>query len=212
MVNRRYVWLALAVLPLLCGSTTDSSRDTVPPQPPRFAPPPRGVLFADDFSKGLAHWRPDRADVWTVRHRALLADLPDHKQVRSLIWTGDSAWTNYALDFDVCMIRGVDKGAVVRADGDIGIGVDLRGGTYQDVLAYVRDWPVGKNSATNANATWNHVRVEAVDDHVRIWVNGDLRIDRTQSKAKHGRIGLAAYTGGSGECTVYYDNVIVTAR
>jgi hypothetical protein len=43
-------------------------------------------------------------------------------------------------------------------------------------------------------------------------VNGELRLDRSIARAeRRGGIALAAYTGGVGECTVYYDNVIVTA-
>jgi hypothetical protein len=45
-----------------------------------------------------------------------------------------------------------------------------------------------------------------------VWVNGALAIDRSDSRRarSNGRIALAAYTGGVGECTVYYDNVVVT--
>jgi hypothetical protein len=209
MGSRRHVWAVLAV-PLMAAA--DITRSTAPPPPPKFDPPAHGVLFADDFSHDLGKWTPDRAGVWSVRHRVLRADLPDHKQLRSLLWSGDSTWTDYALDFDVCGIRGVDKGAVVRGQGELGVGVDLRGGSYQDVVAYVKEMSIGKKDAINANATWNHVRVEVAGEQVRVWVNGELRIDHKQTKVKQGRIALAAYTGGSGECTVYYDNVVVTGH
>jgi len=44
-------------------------------------------------------------------------------------------------------------------------------------------------------------------------VDDALLIDKEDPrKARpHGRIALAAYTGGTGQCTVYYDNVIVTS-
>jgi hypothetical protein len=207
MGRGRHVWVALA-MPLFAA--TDISRSTTPPAPPKFDPPAQGVLFSDDFSHDLGKWNPDRPGVWSIRHRALRADLPDEKQVRSLLWAGDSSWTNYTLDFDVCGIRGVDKGAVVRAQGELGVGVDLRGGSYQDVVAYVKDMPIGKKNAVNANAAWNHVKIQVADEQVRVWVNGELRLDHKQSRVKQGRIALAAYTGGSGQCTVYYDNVVVT--
>jgi hypothetical protein len=54
-----------------------------------------------------------------------------------------------------------------------------------------------------------------------VWVNGEQKLDKTDGRAESrgdphsaknfGRIALPAYTGGSGQCTVYYDNVVVTA-
>ena len=212
MGNRRYLWIALVIAPLACGGAVDTLRTAAPPRSPRFSLPSHGVLFADDFSDGLNAWRPDRPGVWSVQHGAARADLPDQRQLRSLLWTGDANWTDYALDFDVCMMRGVDKGAVVRGLGDLGLGVDVRGGSYQDVVVYAREWPLGKASALNTGAAWNHVRIEVVSDRLRVWVNLDLRIDRVQYHCRQGRIALAAYTGGVGQCTVYYDNVVVTSR
>jgi hypothetical protein len=203
-------WLVLALVPLLC-SAGDPTRFATPPTPPRFAPPAHGVLFADDFSHGLDSWQPDQAGVWSTWRGMLRADLPDQKQLRSLLRAGDPAWRDYALDFDACMMRGVDKGAVVRLVEESGVGVDLRGGSYQDVIAYIREWPVGKAPAINPNATWNHVRIEVHRDRMVVRVNDERVLDRPIARAPRGGIAMAAYTGGSGECTVYYDNVIVTA-
>jgi hypothetical protein len=212
MGNRRYLWIALVIAPLACGGAVDTLRTAAPPRSPRFSLPSHGVLFADDFSDGLNAWRPDRPGVWSVQHGAARADLPDQRQLRSLLWTGDANWTDYALDFDVCMMRGVDKGAVVRGTPEIGVGVDVRGGSYQDVVAYVREWPLGKAPVVTPDAAWNHVRIEAVGNRIRVRINGELKLDRNQTRAREGRIALAAYTGGSGQCTVYYDNVVVTEQ
>jgi hypothetical protein len=199
---------------LLVGTATDATRFARPSPAPPLHRPGHGVLFADDFSSGtLKGWTPDRLDVWSVSHGMLRADLPDQKQVRSLLYAGDTSWTNVAVDLDVCMMRGVDKGVVVRVGGTSGMGVDLRGGSYQDVLMYLRDWPMGRANATNANGAWNHLRVVASGDRFRVFVNGELKIDRPDARSarRSGRIALPAYTGGVGQCTVYYDNVVVTA-
>lgn len=207
--------LLLATLLLLGASgRVDEARVASPPRSPRFAPPATGVLFADDFSAPTlsAQWRPDRAGVWSVTRGMLRADLPDEKQLRSLIRTGDSSWTDYAVDVDICMMRGVDKGVIVRVEGDNGIGIDLRSGVYQDVVMYLRALPMGKAQATNANGVWNHLRVEIRGDRLRVRVNGDVRLERTDARSARPRGGIAlpAYTGGVGQCTVYYDNVVVT--
>jgi len=207
--------LLAAAAALLLGTcaASDATRFARPSPSPAPGRPDHGVLFYDDFSgPALAAWRADKPGVWSLWRGMLRADLPDQKQLRSLIYAGDSTWENIAVDFDVCMMRGVDKGVVVRAGAETGIGVDLRGGTYQDVLMYFREWPLGHEDVTNANGTWNHLRVEAQGTRFRVFVNGALKIDRREVKKapRSGAIALPAYTGGVGECTVYYDNVIVT--
>lgn len=206
--------LLAALLVPAAGSGMDEARVATPPRSPRFAPPAHGVLLADDFSGGVlgGHWRPDQDGIWTVTRGMLRADLPDVKQTRSLIYAGDSTWTDYAVDVDICMMRGVDKGVIVRIEGETGLGIDLRSGSYQDLVAYLREWPMGRAQATNANGVWNHLRVEVRGTRVRVRVNGDLRFERkdVRNLRASGGIALPAYTGGVGQCTVYYDNVVVT--
>jgi hypothetical protein len=202
-----------AVILTITGSAFDETRNAYPSPPPALQRPSAGLLFADDFSNGSLHrWDPDRDGVWTTARGMLRADLPDQKQVRSLIQAGDTSWTDIAVDLDMCMMRGVDKGVVVRVRGEAGMGVDLRGGSYQDVVMYQREWPMGRAAATNANGTWNHMRVEARGHRYKVFVNGELKLDRVDGRSARpaGRIALPAYTGGVGKCTVYYDNIVVT--
>lgn len=200
---------------LAVGATSfDQAREAMPPPAPRPPAPVGHVLFRDDFStRALAGWEIDRDGVWTVRGGVLKAELPDRKQERSFLFAGSESWTNYALDLDVLGMRGVDKGVAVRVmDRKTGLGVDLRGPGYQDVIANVREWPVGKAGVVNANGVWHHLRIEVRKQSLRVWVNGVLLIDRPEvhRMPATGRIALAAYTGGVAECTVYYDNVVVT--
>ena len=206
--------LVVGTVLLLAGAAHDDTRFAMPSSSPRLQRPANGVLFADDFSsRDLSAWTPDRPGVWTAHRGLMRADLPDQKELRSLAYAGDTSWTDVALDVDVCMMRGVDKGAILRVQGESGIGVDLRGGSYQDVVMYLRQWPMGRAAVTNANGTWNHLRIEARGQRYRVFVNGELKLERTDNRATppRGRIALPAYTGGVGQCTVYYDNVLVTA-
>jgi len=213
-VMPRLVLLAVTTTVLLGAAYEDDTRYAMPSSPPRLHKPAGRVLFVDDFSgRKLEAWSSDREGVWSVWRGMLRADLPDQKQLRSLIRAGDTSWTDIAVDLDVCMMRGVDKGVVVRVKGDAGLGVDLRGGGYQDVVMYQREWPMGRARAMNANGTWNHLRVEARGNRYLVFVNGELKLDRVDGRngRPSGRIALPAYTGGYGQCTVYYDNVVVTA-
>ncbi len=212
--GRRIVWCA--ALACVAGAaslawSSDEERAALPPPSPKGRGAPERVLFADDFTSGaLDRWNADREGVWTVRAGMLRADLPDAKQERSLLHAGDDAWTDYALEFDVCMMRGVDKGAVLRIEGQTGVGVDLRSGTYQDVLLHVREWRIGRSKVTNANGVWHHVRIEARGERWRVWVNGESVLAARDGRRLRGHFALAAYTGGIGRCTVWYDNVVVT--
>lgn len=212
--GRRVVW-CMALACAACGAwpawSSDEERAALPPPAPKRAAAPGRALFADDFSDAsLERWRPDRDGVWSVRGGMLRADLPDAKQERSLLHAGDDAWGDYALEFDVCMMRGVDKGAVVRIEGQTGVGVDLRSGTYQDVLLHVREWRIGRAKVTNANGVWHHVRIEARGERWRVWVDEEPALDVRDGRRMRGHFALAAYTGGVGRCTVWYDNVVVT--
>ena len=148
---------------------------------------------------------------WEVRDGMLRADLPDVKQAHSFLFAGDSTWTDYAVDFDVCGMRGVDKGVVVRVSRRHGLGVDLRGAEHQDVLLFVNEFPAGSSKVENANGSWHHVRVAIRGSACRVTVDNRVVVDRHLliKPPRRGGIALAAYAGGVGQCTVYYDNVVV---
>jgi hypothetical protein len=205
--------LAGAIAALAVGGSSGPEREALPPTSPRLHTIPASALFSDDFSDGtLAPWRTDRDGVWTVRYGMLRADLPDAKQQHSLAYAGSEAWTNYAVDLDVCAMRGVDKGVVVRVRDKRGLGVDLRGPGYQDLKLHINEMPVGRVAASNGNGVWHHLRVEVRGSVCRVMLNGDALLEKKVSLRlpASGAIALAAYTGGAGECTVYYDNIVVT--
>ena len=202
----------MTLVTLGASPSSDPARTALPPSlTPTRVPGTR--LFEETFSSGLDGWKADRENVWAVRRGLLRAELPDERQQHSFLYAGSENWTDIALDFDVCAMRGVDKGAAVRVVGESGIGIDLRGPGYQDLIMHRRQWPMGKVRVINPNGVWHHLRIEARGQRFQVFVNGELMLDKVDRKDSHpkGRIALAAYTGGVGECTVYYDNVVVTA-
>jgi len=210
----RIGWLLACAL--MMEGASDSTRDAIPPPSPKMARPPGRVLFSDDFHGATlaSGWKADKPEVWTLHHGVIKADMPDGRQLRSFLYTGSDEWTDYAVDVDVCAMRGADKGVAVRVvEGEGGMAVDLRGSDYQDVLLQRREWPLAKISVTNANGVWHHLRVECRGRRYRVWVNDTVVIDKEDSRKARmsGGIALAAYTGGVGECTLYYDNVVVTS-
>ena len=198
---------------LLAGqdrSKVASAAGSAVPESPRFDKP-KDALWTDDFSKAdLSRWKPDQEGVWTVKDGMLRARLPDEKQKKSFLHAGDDDWTDYAVDLDVCLSRGVDKGVAVRVQGDEGIAIDLRGPGYDDLVVHRGFLQLGKSSIRNPNGEWHHIRVEVQGTRYRVFVNRKQLLEVEDDDRKNGGIALAAYTGGSAKCTVYYDNVAVT--
>lgn len=203
----RFVVLALAALAM-------AGDDRGIPPVPAFPGAGQGPqpLFASDFRDGLHGWRFDRPGWWSSGGAALCAVLPERKQVHSLATAGSPDWTDYALDLDLCGVAGVDRGAAVRSEGRKGIGVDLRGPPYDDLLLHRDHVELGRARVANANRRWHHLRIEARGNRYRVFVNGALVLDRVDRGRAHpcGGIALAAYTGGVGQCRVCFANVRVT--
>jgi hypothetical protein len=179
-------------------------------------PPARpSVLFSSSFDRGMP--RGIRFDAkndgtWRVRQGRLHARLPNKKQQKSIAYIGSERWANYAVEADVCGLRGVDKGIAVRVVGDDGVGVDLRGGKYQDLLVYRGKTQIGQAPMPNRNGRWYRLRVEARGPAYRVYVNERLAFHYRDPSNDHrnGKLALAAYTGGEGQCAVAFDNVVVT--
>ena len=207
---RHACWAASALLLLAGPARGQSPLDSLPAPP---APAPSATAVLTERFQDLDAWRPDREGVWSAERGMFHAHLPDKPQERSLIYVGSVDWGDYAVDLDVFQSRGADKGLLVRVRGDVGIGVDLRGGEYQDVLVYRREVPLGHAQAPNPDRQWHHLRVEARGSSYSVFVDGRLVL-RCHDKlpgARHGRIALPAYTGGKGACSVLYANVVVTS-
>jgi hypothetical protein len=169
-------------------------------------------LLAERFSSpDLAGWTLSPPGPWSVQGGRLKAVLPNVKQEKALAYFGSEQWQDYSVDLDVCGMRGADKGVVVRVDGTEGVGVDLRGDGYDDVLLYHNSQQLGKSEAPNQNGHWHHLRIEARGARYQVFVNGALKInyDDQANTRPAGRLALAAYTGGKGQCEVLYDNVVV---
>jgi hypothetical protein len=202
------VVIAVALLMTRPSKRAADARGHVPDSP-RFEKP-QDALFTDDFSDGLSRWKADHEGIWQVENGVLRARLPDKKQQRSFLRAGDPDWTDYAVDVDVCMTRGADKGVAVRVAGKEGVAVDLRGAKYQDALLHRGMKRLGKAKVRNANGEWHHIRFEVRGTRYTVFVNEKKLIEAEESERKRGGIALAAYTGGVAKCTVYYDNVAVT--
>ena len=210
----RFVLALLLALVLACQPEAASTRSRMGLTSEETARSQRHeVLFAADFESGWPRGMSvDRERVWSVVDGKLRAQLPDRKQERSFAYVGSEEWSDYAVDVDVYGDRGVDKGIAVRADGGKGVGIDLRSGSYNDVVMYRGFSQLGRAPASNLNGKWYHLRVEVRGNQYRVYVNRALKLDYTDedNARPRGCVALAAYTGGAGACLLYFDNLVVT--
>jgi hypothetical protein len=204
---------SLAIL-LACDAGLTVVRDTpIEAAPVEAAETRSTVLFETDFQngrpKGMAF---DREDVWTVTAGKLRAELPMRRQLRSFAYVGSDTWTDYAVEVDVHGERGVDKGVAVRIENGKGVGVDLRSDGYNDVVMYRGFTQLGRAPSPNRNGKWYRLRVEVQGNHYRVYVNRALKLEYVDPNGERpaGRVALAAYTGGIGECVIWFDNLVVT--
>ena len=204
---------ALAALALVFVVPTDSPGARKADAP--LSPAGR-VLFQDDFDSGAPSpaWAFDDEGEWRVTDGKLRITMPNGKQRRSFAYAGSDLWRDYCLDLDLCGLSGVDKGVAVRVEEDRqGVGIDLRGPGYDDLVVY-RGWQNwARGGVKNPNGAWHHVRIYLHGNRYRVYLDQKLVVDYTDvdDSRPRGRIALAAYTGGVGECEILYDNVVVRA-
>jgi type 1 glutamine amidotransferase len=72
----------------------------------------------------------------------------------------------------------------------------IYGERFGEWLADLKNDPAGK--AAFRLDQWNHYRIEAIGDHLRVWVNGVLTADLIDGRAPEGIIALQVHGGGQG--------------
>ncbi len=179
------------------------------------------VLFFDDFSDGsLSDWVIEGGN-WSVDNGNLLG-FETGRAHAGRIDSGSGEWDNYRLDVDVNNNLGVDEGVGFRyTPGGSSYELNLRHGTgafgtpelvlrknLNGVVSTIGD----THSVSLVNNKWYQVRVEVINENIKIWVNNSLVFSITDSgtKIKKGTITLSYWTGDVAVAKVRFDNVKVT--
>ncbi len=195
--------------------------------PSQSTTPTASVLFADDFSRDTGTWwvGQDENGTVTISGGELLvrnytsAQYTAHTEagqnLSDFIWTVDSRLVGGALDnWHYFSFRYTDASNRYRvgysADGWY-MGEVLRNGEQ------VEEWaaPTQSSAIRQGVGATNTVRIEAIGNQVRFYVNDTLLIDHVVSPANaipSGDIGLAvASMSGADYSEVAFDNVLVVA-
>ncbi|NPV66641.1 MAG: hypothetical protein HPY64_05800 [Anaerolineae bacterium] len=186
-----------------------------------------GVLFADDFSRDTGTWWVGQDENGTVTitggelriRNYTSAQYTAHTEagqnLGDFIWTVDSRLVDGALDnWHYFSFRYVDASNRYRvgysADGWY-MGEVVRNGEQVEEWVTPTQSPVIRQGVGATNT----VRIEAIGNQVRFFINDTLMIDRVVSPANaipSGDIGLAvASMSGADYSEVAFDNVLVVA-
>ncbi len=206
-------------LSVVCGAV-------IPPTPTVAATTTTsGVLFADDFSSDTGNWWVGQDENGTVTiaggeiriRNYTSAQYTAHSEasqnLSDFIWTVDSRLVGGALDnWHYFSFRYVDGGNRYRvgysADGWY-MGEVVRNGEQVEEMAA----PTQTSAIRQGVGVTNNVRIEAIGNQVRFYVNDTLLIDYVVSPANaipSGDIGLAvASMSGADYSEVAFDNVLV---
>jgi len=161
------------------------------------------VLFEEDFDSGYPDWL--EAGKWAIEDGALTNAVDG-------IYTGigEPGWTDYVFEVKVKLEKGATILYVRMAD-ERGYGVWINENSlklWKDLL------PVGIDLAEKAHdfalGQFHNLRIKAVGNNLKVYVEGDLKIDYTDTNNPQltGRPGVEVL----GQDKVYFDDIRVMGR
>lgn len=171
-------------------------------------------LFNDTFDGGLTQWT-YVSGTWAIVPEGTdnVCSITGGSYVGGVVATaGSSSWTDYSLEFDVKKASGNYFNVVFRytdagnhyllepsADSiHIALFKKVGGGGYQELAPRpLQNTTVG---------TWYHYKIAVKGSSIKIYVDGVLKFDVTDSSLTAGKIGIGGYAGS----TAYFDNVNVS--
>ncbi len=174
--------------------------------------------------KTFAGWEGNLNTVWRIEEQGLVAGSLDKKQEKNdfIATTAEYGDFDLTLEWKLEGTEGFINGGVqfrskripnhhemIGYQADIGVGFD--GALYDEsrrrkVLARPSEEVLAK--AQRPIGEWNQYRVRAEGARIRLWLNGVLTVDYTESDEsieRSGRIGLQIH--GGGKVVVHYRNL-----
>jgi len=127
---------------------------------------------------------------------------------------GSSSWTDYVFEFDVKKVSGSYFNVVFRyfdqnnyyllepSSDEVHIALFKKvGGSFTELTST-------RPLQNTTPGTWYHYIIEVSGSSIKVWVDGVLKFDITDSAFSAGKIGVGAYVGS----TVNFDNILVTGE
>ena len=175
------------------------------------------ALFRDDFTDGAkSEWNIEGSR-WSFSEGVARTSIPT-TYINEFMYVGDHTWEDYTFEVDVEGTQGTDKMVAFRFQDrdhwycihligpiqyqDLEIGKSEAGTPYQ-ILASKKPFSV-------QNGVTYHLKVEVRGSTIKLWVNGILELQATDTMYSSGGVALVGHSGGYVPCSVVFDNVVVT--
>jgi hypothetical protein len=131
---------------------------------------------------------------------------------------GGESYEDVRIEVDARIVSAVPYGGVVvlcrgsQASGDYYSFTLSSGGVEltdtldgEEQISRYKDLPAGV-----MQPDWNHLRVDCIGNHLAIYVNGTLALDRDIDELAQGDVGLGAGGASEGQTEVRFDNLVVS--
>jgi len=174
--------------------------------------------FSDNFTTGAKPaWKIVGGDnYWDFSKGNAVGSYPN-TYTTGRIEVGDATWKNYTVEVDAMNTAGTDKSVCFRVKDENNLyAVHLigpEGGYHRLHLAKIVNRTVSdlmlNDSYTISLNTNYHIKIIAVDNAIKVYINGNLEADVTDNSFSEGGIALVAGSGGYAPNTVVFDNVYV---
>ncbi len=171
------------------------------------------TLFSDDFSDGNANgWTADSSkyDDWSVVSDGGNYVLYSSSTKEGRIGAGNSSWTNYSVQAKVKVenFNGSNRAYVNGRyqDGNTYYAASLTAGNKLELRKKVNgsSSTLASKSYSLSTGTWYTVKLEMSGSSLKMYVNGNLELQATDSSIASGGIGLVAY-----KTVTKYDDIVV---
>jgi hypothetical protein len=216
------VYVAIAAIVLISLACT-LSPVTQPSSPTTSGGQSSNVLFQDDFSNTNSGWstRSNSGDSMDYSNGAFRIYL--NSTMTDLVsQAGKSLPADVVIDVDVTKAGGSDNndfGVTCRmkdlnnfyffeaaSDGYAVIGKFL-----DNTMSYLSAEAMAKVDGINAGSTLNHIRAECVGSNLKLYVNGKLVAQTTDTTfTSGGDVGLIAGSFSDGGIDILFDNFVVS--
>jgi len=230
-IEMKMKWLILAVIVSSLVLLGACKILPTPPEPPPVTPtptpptpePPEGVLYSDDFSDDTSGWDTfEDEDGWASYTDGWLHVTNYTPAELATFSMAHQYFEDFILEVETKLVDGTDDNyhqiAIrandergdgynfgVSADGYYQIGIEIAGSSEQ-----VTD-PISSSHILQGWDVINLIRIECVGSTLRLFVNGHLLKEFTDSRLQGGDIGLGSSSLAGTFSEVAFDNIVVTA-
>lgn len=178
------------------------------------------VLFQDDFSDPGSGWRTGSFDDGEIRYEGGELHILNYTASEYVTWsTPEQQFTDTVMEVESRLVDGSDDNWHHHMCRRIDTGnyylIGFSADGYYTASAYLGGERIELVPATRSDAinqgvgATNLARMECVGSRLRLWVNGELLVDTTDSNLTEGEMGLAVASMDGEYSEVAFDNLIV---